>query len=856
MPRLYCLSLGLCLVVAPMGAETFETAPVRPTGGDYVPPPFTPIVVKDSSVSVRGRPSDLRGLVPRPAAVLSAAEVRLDGQPLAPPPPKWVVKTPAVAVAERSWKAGELPLTARQTVEYDGFVTLDLTVGPGSAKELAVTLTFAPEVSELYQVPRFSQTWAGRWPERMTFPNDQMAPGENVVGVWGGNETAGMAVYASTYRHWRGEGPRLVVRRDGNGPGVIELHPVSTATTWDRPTTYRLGFVATPVKEYPADHLQMYSTATGREAIDELVSRQLIWASLSDHYATFVTNDPAGDERKKAMVAEIKGKGKKALAYTTYMHVEEGAVKVPDDWPAINPADGKVIARSIGGAQAELNRVFLSPGTESWVQWKLKDLEYAIDTYGIDGLYIDTSYIIMPLWNPVQGMGWRDSAGNPVPDYPVWSMREIWRRSYELFCRKKGEACIYAHHKGGCPAALAAFTSAFCDGEQFTGQSIRNLTLDGVRAQVSGRPVGVRGALIDQYYRSSYYGARERSQWDNPTESAMLTIVNDLIATGYPGEHPNRELFALRNDLGLTTAAWTPWFGQSAWRLEGAPEVAVSSYATAAGDTVLVLANPTWEPRAGKLIGPAAAREGRAPVAIDIFSRLGRGSAATVGYRWEPTDPDRVALGRRTMAVVAFVKEPDRRERFAAQKGFVSEAKVARKNPLPPGAKLVSDFDDPDWSLANDDGTLSVTREAPVDSGAALRVEPKPQHNAAALMHSYATAEDWREFGTLSLWLRPSQPFPVRALDVKLRNAHQYGPSLKLTSHKVQDILPAGQWTKLRYAFGDVPRERVMLLRIYHHRGQLCPGPFFLDEVILLPQGAEDARTGQHQTQDDGPVPD
>ncbi|NUQ01548.1 MAG: hypothetical protein HUU35_17015, partial [Armatimonadetes bacterium] len=738
--------------------------------------------------------------------------------------PRWVLQTPAVAATERTWTAGGLPARLRQTIEYDGFATVDLTLGPGAVQDLSIALRYRPENSELYHIPVFTPTLAGLWPA-------QMDVNQPVATVWGGNDQRGFAVSMSTYRHWTGSAPKISLQRGAEG-GSILLRLVSAPTTLAAATTWRLGFMATPARPYERQPLSLYALAAGHLGADQLVDTLTIWSALSDRYATFVTNDPAKDPERRAMVDKLHAAGKTALAYTTYMHVEEGAVEVPADWPMLDAA-GKPLSRSIGGSQAHLNRVFLAPGHPDFLAWKLRDLAHAIDRYDIDGFYVDTSYVIMPMVQPAQDLGWRDAAGQWQADFPVWSMRAIWRETYELLCRKKGRAAIYAHHKGGCPAALAAFTTAFCEGEQYTGQSIRNLTIDALRAQVTGSAYGPPGFLIEQYYRSADYGLRDRSQHHNPTESLMLALLHDVVPTGYPGHHPARELFALRDDLGLTQGDFTPYHDpQQPWRVAGAEALQVSSYRSPAGDSLLVIGNPTFEPCGGRLQGPAAATAGRTAVAIDVLSRLGRQSPATPGYRWEPASLE-VTVPARSIVLRAWLREPEAHPRLAAQRGFVPAVSAERKNPPPAGARVVDSMDDPDWVLANDGGTVAVTTDSPQDSGGALRVEPRPEHNAAALLHSFPEPQDWSKATALTLQVRPARPLPVSAFELRLRNDHQYGPPLRLVSPAAATMLPAGQWSELRYEFGEVPRQKVMILRIYHHRGERGGVPFDLDEILV-----------------------
>jgi len=483
---------------------------------------------------------------------------------------------------------------------------------------------------------------------------------------------------------------------------------------------------------------------------------------------------------------------------------------------------------------ADRNRVFLCPGSRDWVEWKTADLKTAVDRYGVDGFYVDTSYIILPCANALHNHGWADEDGNRQTDYPTWSMREVWRRAYETVCQARGRAIIYAHHKAGCPAALAAFTTAFCDGEQYTGQSIRNLTLDAFRAQDAGRNMGPLAIFINEYYRSANYGLQKKAKHHNPTETLMLTLIHDVLPTGYPGVHPVRELMALRDDLRIADAAWKPYYAPDAsWRLDGVEGPVVSSYTTSRGDVLLVVGNPTDEAARGQLVGPAAALRGRTFVAIDVLSRLGRSSAGTPGYRWEKASPTQIEVGARSFGLFAFVRNPQSLPGFAGQHGFIAAQTSRRQKPVPPDALLVSNFDDPDWVLVNDDGEITTTDAEPVDTARAMRVVPKPKHRAAALLRSYPEPQNWSAYGALTLWVRPQRPLPARALQVRLRDAHGYGPALKLATPALTGVLPAGEWTELRYVFGDVPRHHVRILRVYFHRGELCSGPFDVDEMML-----------------------
>jgi len=332
----------------------------------------------------------------------------------------------------------------------------------------------------------------------------------------------------------------------------------------------------------------------------------------------------------------------------------------------------------------------------------------------------------------------------------------------------------------------------------------------------------------------------------------MLPLVHDVLPTGYPGNHPVRELLALREDLGIAEAEWTPYYAAgNPWKAEGAEGLVVSSYRNARGDTLLVVGNPTYSDARFRLTGPAAAVEGRVFVSIDVLARVGRHSTSTAGYRWEKADPGKLSVGARSLCLAAWIARPESIAAFAAQEGFTSSSAChERRQPVPAGATLLDDFEDPDWTLASDDGSVATTDRQPVDTRRALRVLANPKHNAAALMRTFDRPQDWSTCEALTFWIRPDKDFPVRAIEPRLRDDHKYGPSLALVSHPAKAILPAGKWTELKFEFRKVPRGTVHILRIYFDRGDLYAGPFDVDEMMLVgghpgPAAAEAKRKGK-----------
>ncbi|NLF18536.1 MAG: hypothetical protein GX595_14980, partial [Lentisphaerae bacterium] len=268
------------------------------------------------------------------------------------------------------------------------------------------------------------------------------------------------------------------------------------------------------------------------------------------------------------------------------------------------------------------------------------------------------------------------------------------------------------------------------------------------------------------------------------------------------------------------------------WRVEGATDLVCSSYRTARGDTLVVVGNPTYAPLDGRLAGPPEATAGRQALQIDVLARIGRRTAFTPGYRWEPS-PEHLTVPARSLVLAAFVRDPDGLEPFRRQRGFFRVDPVPRREPVPDGWALLADHDDPDWILASDRGTLTATERDPVDSRRALRVEPRPLHASAAIMLEFTEPRDWSGATALSLWIRPDRPYPLQAFDLRLRHRTGYTPAAHRAAPADLKDLPAGVWTQLRYDLEALPRQAVRAVRLYTNRQTLGAGHFDLDEVIL-----------------------
>jgi len=184
------------------------------------------------------------------------------------------VQTPAVTAFTRDWRAGDLQLSARTEIEYDGMVRIDWEL---TAARAVTVQRLSLEIALQAEHARYLYHFPGSWGEVY---NAGALPAEGFEGpfrpfIWLGDEERGLSWFCESDRNWLPADKERVteIAREGERT-VIRLHLVDVPLTigpYSRDKlSYTFGFQATPVKPVVKDVWDYRACHAGNYGIEEL----------------------------------------------------------------------------------------------------------------------------------------------------------------------------------------------------------------------------------------------------------------------------------------------------------------------------------------------------------------------------------------------------------------------------------------------------------------------------------------------------------------------------------------------------------------------------------------------------------
>lgn len=223
-----------------------------------VPPPFQPVQARDGKLSVWGRDYEF-GLSAFPR------QIRSQDRELLVRPPQFRCKaggqtidiatlkaTPGTSFPDAVSRLASAPvgeggsLSMKTTVEFDGFVRIDLTLIPAEplvVDELTLTL---PLVAELGQSLMTSNGATSN-----IVPLQEHFSAAFIPYVWIGNDSMGLAWTAERDQFWRPQPKRTLEVLAGQDEALFRVNLIAETCTLTEPVTFSFALMATPVRPIP-----------------------------------------------------------------------------------------------------------------------------------------------------------------------------------------------------------------------------------------------------------------------------------------------------------------------------------------------------------------------------------------------------------------------------------------------------------------------------------------------------------------------------------------------------------------------------------------------------------------------------
>ncbi|MBI4027066.1 MAG: hypothetical protein HY360_18925 [Verrucomicrobia bacterium] len=485
---------------------------------------------------------------------------------------------------------GGLTLSVETRVEYDGMACMDWKIHSSkkaTLERLALEIRLPSSCAKyLYQYP-------GPWGSEM-IRNARALPAEGFAYrftpfVWLGDEERGLAWFAESDANWTdGQSSKAIeIARENDAPSqghsspnnvILRLNLItqSIELTPDRPLAYTFGLQATPVKpvikdawdyrisaplNYGYDYAALTNAVGSTNEIDYLADLGVKTIFITNWTDILCSLAPVGhSDDLRQLVKRCHAKGIQVLIYTGYQISERNP-----EWPAFGddvrkaPMDRR--EESYPG-QKEKQAMHIVCYQGAWQDYLVDGIARLMDQYDVDGVYIDT--MLASCHNPQHGCGYTNDAGRIVNTWPIFALRQTWRRIYTAVKTRKPEGQVNIHNSTCMVIPALAWATSYWDGEQMyaykekEGQLAMDLLpLDMFRTEFMGRQWGVPAEFLNLAHIMGDY----RSIF-------ALTLLHDVLPRAFYNKD-NTEFIAkvwrAGDDFGRKQAKWQPYWRNAAY---------------------------------------------------------------------------------------------------------------------------------------------------------------------------------------------------------------------------------------------------------------------------------------------------
>ncbi|MBQ7841503.1 MAG: hypothetical protein IJ390_13615 [Lachnospiraceae bacterium] len=404
---------------------------------------------------------------------------------------------------------------------------------------------------------------------------------------WMGNEERGLGWFAENDRFWQpaDQDCAMEVVRDGDvivlRLHLLDSHPIS----WDAdpavgeaeyfPIDFHFGLQATPVKPFPkqpylhnALHLDCGIKIRGNyrdflsqdNRFDRLKEKGVTTLILHEKWnksQNWFELSECTAAQLRYIVDECHKRGIKVLPYFGYelSSMSPAWSSLQKKAAFINTAQKK----EGGWWRVPFQRDYVVCYQSEYERLFVEGIEKLMDTFHIDGVYLDGTSHARCCCSTQHGCGWYDRDGNLHGTYQLKAIRRLFKRLYDVVESRGGMINVHAFGFINFTALPYIHQSWYGENLQFKLMkgSTENMDLDYFRAEYIGRNMGVPVEFI---------AYENRPYWT--FESALATSIlhgilprpNDI---GHPLELMSR-VWKIFDTFPIAQSQWKPYWNNGA----------------------------------------------------------------------------------------------------------------------------------------------------------------------------------------------------------------------------------------------------------------------------------------------------
>ena len=189
-----------------------------------------------------------------------------------------------------------------------------------------------------------------------------------------------------------------------------------------------------------------------------------------------------------------------------------------------------------------------------WQDFIAHGIKRVVEDFGIDGVYLDGTAVPQLCMNYLHGCGYKSSDGTYQPTYPIFAVRNLMKRIYNI-CVVKHHGMVSAHQSTCNVIPTLAFATSYWDGEQFgwsTGDTLDILPLEEFRAEFMGKNWGLPAEFLTYIPYA----------W-TVDEALAFTLLHDVcirpVNVG-PMLKKISEIWKIEDEFDINNAKWCPYW--------------------------------------------------------------------------------------------------------------------------------------------------------------------------------------------------------------------------------------------------------------------------------------------------------
>lgn len=494
-----------------------------------------------------------------------------------------------------------LSVKCAYTTEFDGMTRVDIKLT--AKKEITLdSLELVVPLKQTY-VSYFHHasvypTHVWDWPKKRMNAGAVKADGMKLPFVnhlWLGNDDRGIQFFSESDESWSTADPESAITVTPDGKVTNLTMNLLSNSKIVREWSWDFGFMATPVKPWPADYYKMrychmgaygieknqYSGQTADQAtppyLDVLGNLGVNYLGIHEWWSDQQSLPrPKNPDALWSLLAACKAKGMGLVPYTgCYMSTR--SPEYSKNWDSLPIGDFYQYQRP---DNQDICRIVCN--ATGYPDLVVSSFTSAYKEYGFGGIYTDGLTCPLPCVNTKHGCGYKGKDGKIHPTMAIWRTREAMKSLYRLVKGQSKPGILFCHTSASVLLPALSFADFYVDGEHLLSMmklGTPEYSEDIIRAEMSGHNFGIPATQLPI---SGNTVERERAR--------TLAILYDMMTIWHP-EH-QADIWKAFGSFGMDGAVWVPyWKTQELLQSSDTDNFKISAYLRKGRGALFIVAN-------------------------------------------------------------------------------------------------------------------------------------------------------------------------------------------------------------------------------------------------------------------------